>query len=142
VRSSPAIIGSKPIVRPSPSLSVPWRVYGLCVSRRRPVFVLGLTVGDYLLWNWSLNGNHDVVALISGLSLPPLALVSFWLLAVASAELAGMLTRRRRTARATSPDAARRSRSRSRRAPARALEDSPVAARTAPAEPPSRKIAA
>jgi hypothetical protein len=112
------------------------------VPLRRPVFVLGLTVGDYLLWNWSLNGNHDVIALISGLTLPPLALVSFWLVAVTSAELAGMLTRRRRTARATSRDAARRSHSRSRRAPAGALEDSPPAARTASAEADSRKIAA
>jgi hypothetical protein len=37
------------------------------VSHRPLVFVSGLTVGDYLLWNWSLNGSHDVVALVSGL---------------------------------------------------------------------------
>ena len=43
------------------------------MSRRPLVFVSGLTVGDYLLWNWSLNGNHDVLALVSGLTLPPLA---------------------------------------------------------------------
>ena len=46
------------------------------MSRRTLVFVLGLTVGDYLLWSWSLNGNHDVIALASGLTLPPLALAS------------------------------------------------------------------
>jgi hypothetical protein len=55
----------------------------LVVSRRPSVFVLALTVGDYLLWNWSLNGGHDVLALVSGLTLPPLALVSFWVLAMA-----------------------------------------------------------
>jgi hypothetical protein len=35
--------------------------------------VCGLTLGDYLLWNWSLTNNHDVPALVSGLTLPPLA---------------------------------------------------------------------
>ena len=44
------------------------------MSHRPLVFVSGLTVGDYLLWNWSLNSNHDVIALVSGLTLPPLAL--------------------------------------------------------------------
>jgi len=34
------------------------------VSARPLVFVSGLTVGDYLLWNWSLSGNHDVLALV------------------------------------------------------------------------------
>ena len=38
------------------------------MSHRPLVFLSGLTVGDYLLWNWSLNGNHDVLALISGLT--------------------------------------------------------------------------
>ena len=57
------------------------------MSRRPSVFVLALTVGDYLLWNWSLNGNHDVLALVSGLTLPPLALVSLWVLALAAMRL-------------------------------------------------------
>jgi hypothetical protein len=34
-----------------------------------------LSVGDYLIWNWSVAGNHDVVAIISGLSLPVLLVV-------------------------------------------------------------------
>jgi hypothetical protein len=57
------------------------------MSHRPPVFVIGLTVGDYLLWNWSLNGNHDVLALVSGLTLPPLAVACLWLLAMSVARL-------------------------------------------------------
>jgi hypothetical protein len=34
-----------------------------------------LSVGDYLIWNWSVAGNHDAVAIISGLSLPVLLVV-------------------------------------------------------------------
>jgi len=51
------------------------------------VFVSGLTVADYLLWNWSLNSNHDVLALVSGLTLPPLAVASLWLLSLTVARL-------------------------------------------------------
>ena len=43
------------------------------MSYRPLVLVSGLTLGDYLLWSWSLNHNHDVLALVSGLTLPPLA---------------------------------------------------------------------
>ncbi len=52
------------------------------MSHRPLVLVSGLTFGDYLLWHWSLNGNHDVIALVSGLTLPPLAVALVWLLAV------------------------------------------------------------
>ena len=86
------------------------------MSRRPLVFVLGLTIGDYLLWNWSLNGNHDALALASGLTLPPLALVAFWLLAVTAARILGRLTRgvparpagRRRQSRGYAEQTARR----------------------------------
>jgi hypothetical protein len=64
------------------------------VSPRPLVFVTGLTVGDYLLWNWSLNGNHDVLALVSGLTLPPLAVACLWLLAMSVARLIGAIVRR------------------------------------------------
>jgi len=64
------------------------------VSYRPLVFVSGLTLGDYLLWDWSLNGNHDVMALVSGLTLPPLALACMWLIAVNMARLLSRGTRR------------------------------------------------
>ena len=57
------------------------------MSHRPLVFVTGLTVADYLLWNWSLGGNHEVIALVSGLTLPPLALATLWLLALALGRL-------------------------------------------------------
>jgi hypothetical protein len=57
------------------------------VSHRPLAIVSGLTIGDYLLWNWSLNGNHDVLALVSGLTLPPLAIAFLWLVALTIARL-------------------------------------------------------
>lgn len=104
------------------------------MSRRPLVFVSGLTLGDYLLWNWSLNGNHDVVALISGLTLPPLAVVLLWMLALGFARLLGR--------------AARRPAMRARGAASRQRGSAPVSATAAPASPEaagssqSRKLAA
>jgi len=63
------------------------------VSHRPLVIVGGLTVGDYLLWNWSLNGNHDVLALVSGLTLTPLAVASLWLLALSLGRVIARHTR-------------------------------------------------
>ncbi len=109
------------------------------MARRPLVFVLGLTLGDYLLWNWSLNSNHDIIALASGLTLPPLALVSAWLLALGCARILGALTQRRSALR----DAAMRRRA-SRRAASRsdrlAPGESPVSATGTEAA--SRKLAA
>jgi len=75
------------------------------VSHRPLVFVSGLTVGDVLLWNWSLNANHDVLALVSGLTLPPLVVCWLWLLALSLARLIAHTLRKpaarpRRSARA------------------------------------------
>jgi hypothetical protein len=64
------------------------------VSYRPLAFVSGLTLGDYLLWNWSLNSNHDVLALVSGLTLPPLVLACAWLLALSLIRLVGGSSRR------------------------------------------------
>jgi hypothetical protein len=51
------------------------------VSYRPLVFVIGLTLGDYVLWKWSLNG-HDVISEIAGLTLPVLGAACLWLLVV------------------------------------------------------------
>jgi hypothetical protein len=56
--------------------------------------VSGLTIGDYALWNWSLNGSHDVLALVSGLTLPPLAAACLWLLALTAARALARTSRR------------------------------------------------
>jgi hypothetical protein len=115
------------------------------VSHRPLVFVTGLTVGDYLLWNWSLNGNHTVLALISGLTLPPLAVACLWLLTMSVARLIAR-TARRPHGRAARTRHARRGahrtgkRARQAAAASRPLEE--PAASTAPAGSPSRKLAA
>jgi hypothetical protein len=101
--------------------------------------VSGLTVGDYLLWNWSLNANHAAIALISGLTLPPLALATLWLATLAVGRLLARMASARtvrgeRRHGAVAPQAARRS------AGALAMED---AASARPAgESSSRKLAA
>jgi len=67
----------------------------------RPVALVSvLAVGDYLLWNWSLQGNHDVLALISGLTLVLLVIALIWLVALnAGRLLAGAAQRRGARAR-------------------------------------------
>jgi hypothetical protein len=70
------------------------------VPSRPLVFVSGLTFGDYLLWNWSLAGNHAVLALVSGLSLPPLAIVCLGLIVLHLARMVFARSRRGATARA------------------------------------------
>jgi hypothetical protein len=64
------------------------------VSYRPLAFVSGLTLGDYLLWNWSLNANQDVLALVSGLTLPPLALACAWMIALTLIRAVGITSRR------------------------------------------------
>jgi hypothetical protein len=66
----------------------------LYVSLRPLALLSGLTLGDYLLWNWSLSGNRDVLALVSGLTLPPVALACLWLLALNVARLMARAMRR------------------------------------------------
>jgi hypothetical protein len=65
------------------------------VPYRPLALVAGLTIGDYALWKWSLNANHDVLALVSGLTLPPLAVALLWLLALSLMRLLGRSTRRK-----------------------------------------------
>jgi hypothetical protein len=105
---------------------------------RRPLAVLsGLTLGDYLLWNWSLNGslngNRDVLALVSGLTLPPLAIACLWLLALSIVRMVARSTRRSRMQAAGRRQAAGRDGGqRAGRSPGRAepMSDTPAAARS------------
>jgi hypothetical protein len=69
------------------------------VSHRPLALVSVLAAGDYLLWNWSLNGNHDVLALVSGLTLPPLAIACIWLFALSAMRLLAHTVHRSRPAR-------------------------------------------
>ena len=64
------------------------------MTHRPLALVSALTLGDYLLWNWSLNHNHDVLAVVAGLTLPPLALAWLWLLAVTLVRLTARTTQR------------------------------------------------
>ncbi len=64
--------------------------------QHRPLALVSvLAVGDYLLWNWSLQGNHDVLALISGLTLVLLAIALIWLMALNATRLLSGAARRR-----------------------------------------------
>jgi hypothetical protein len=76
------------------------------VRLRALLFLLVLTAGDYLLWDWSIAGGHDVVSLVAGLTLLPLAAVSIGGLVLTGARLLGLLlgrssvpTRARRASR-------------------------------------------
>ena len=62
------------------------------MSPRPLVVVCALTAGDFLLWNWSLSANQAVLALVSGLTLPPLAAASVLLLVLTAARLASRVT--------------------------------------------------
>jgi hypothetical protein len=77
------------------------------VRPRALAFLLVVTVADYLLWNWSIAGGHDVVSLVAGLTLLPLGTVSIAQLALGAARMIGLVlgrpshnARARRTARA------------------------------------------
>lgn len=104
------------------------------MSHRPLVFVSGLTVGDYLLWNWSLSSNHEVVALVAGLTLPPLAVASLWLLALSVARLIAGLARGGAARRRASRPAARARSGASARA--MGVDEAPASAAS------SRKLAA
>ncbi len=108
------------------------------MSHRPLALVCGLTLGDYLLWNWSLSGGHDVLALISGLSLPPIVVACVWLLALSGARLLA------RSARST-PRAPRRAGGFAASGdyrPDYMEEEQSTAPATASSVPPSRKLAA
>jgi hypothetical protein len=60
----------------------------------RPLaIVVLLAFGDYLLWNWSLSGSHDVLALVAGLTLTPLLIALAWLVVVSVARICRSVAR-------------------------------------------------
>ncbi len=88
-----------------------------------------LALGDYLLWNWSLGANHDVVALVAGMILIPLLIAVAWLVVVAIVRLLA------RAAKLPKAGAA------AERHPALAADRAPVAAHAAPAAVPTHAAA-
>jgi hypothetical protein len=117
------------------------------VLGRRLALIAGLTVGDYLLWNWSLDKNHGALALLSGLTLPPLTIALVWVLVLLVARLVARYPSWHAERLANQPRGAARGRSRyaasRRREPvtgARRREDPTTAARRGGAS--SDKIAA
>jgi len=55
------------------------------VRPRALVSLLVLTAADYALWDWSIAEGHDIVSLVAGLTLLPLAAVSLGGLALTAA---------------------------------------------------------
>ncbi len=71
---------------------------------QRPIWSLAvvgvLALSDYVLWNWSVGANHDVVALVAGMTLIPLLIALTWLVVVAVARLLAHAAQRPKTSRA------------------------------------------
>lgn len=75
------------------------------MSHRSLALLAGLTLGDYLLWNWSLGDGNAVLAIVSGLSLLPLLLATAWLFTISLARVLarGTGASARRARRVASP---------------------------------------
>lgn len=52
---------------------------------RRPLLLLAITIADYLLWQWSASSGPQLIALVTGLVLLPLAIATIVLAAGALA---------------------------------------------------------
>ena len=87
------------------------------MSHRPLAIVSALTLGDYVLWNWSLGANHEIVALASGLTLPPLGIVFVWLTVLSVGRLIARSALRSRSGAHRELDALRTAPERSRPAP-------------------------
>jgi hypothetical protein len=76
----------------------------------RPLaFISLLALGDYLLWNWSLSVNDDILALVSGLTLLLLIIACAWLFVVSAIRtLTGTAQRPRARARTVNAGARQR----------------------------------
>lgn len=55
--------------------------------------LLAVVAADYALWDWSIASGHDVVSLVAGLTLLPMAAIALGMLAVATARLLRFLLR-------------------------------------------------
>jgi len=99
------------------------------VRLRALVPLLVLTGVDYALWDWSIASGHDIVSLVAGLTLLPLAALSLGGLLLAGARLCGFLLGR------STP----RARARGRGAP---VSQNTTTAPAEQQEPSSRKLAA
>ncbi len=64
------------------------------VRLRVLLLLLVLTAGDYLLWQWSITGAHDILSLLAGFTLVPLAAVSAGRLVLTGAQLASRVVGR------------------------------------------------
>jgi hypothetical protein len=64
------------------------------VRLRALPLLLVLTAADYALWDWSIADGHDIVSLIAGLTLLPLAAAALALLALGAARLLGFVLAR------------------------------------------------
>jgi hypothetical protein len=60
------------------------------------LLLLALTAGDYLLWQWSIAGGHDILSLLAGCTLVPLTAISAYRLVLAGAGLLSWVARRSR----------------------------------------------
>jgi hypothetical protein len=49
--------------------------------------LLAVVAADYALWDWSIASGHDIVSLVAGLTLLPMAAVALGMLVVAGARL-------------------------------------------------------
>lgn len=67
------------------------------VRIRALLFLLALTVGDYLLWKWSIANGHDVLSLLAGCTLVPLMAISAYRFVLACAGLLSYAARRSST---------------------------------------------
>jgi hypothetical protein len=56
--------------------------------------VFALVAIDYVVWNWAIGANHEILALIAGLAMAPLAIALAWLAALALGSGALVLARR------------------------------------------------
>jgi hypothetical protein len=80
------------------------------VRLRALPLLLVLTAADYALWDWSIANGHDILSLIAGLTLLPLAAATVALIALGAARLLGFAlarpaAQRRRPASAASTSA-------------------------------------